>query len=581
MILAFSPPMEKSPKRRHQKHLKVVRNHFPYVTLFVIPFFAAIAFLSIDFMALTLASFVRANLLNYVDPPGPALSPELGFLFSQIESLSAYGMAHPGDSDGTNAQVGAFVPSNFLTAFAALPEASALALLDGAPAAVETARRPEAFYRFLMHHLDRELSTSPRSLGRENARHNVDGETKLLDSLQGVNFTSVNEFITGSGPPTVASTRAYMVDLAYDKFINSKDGTSPEPSFGEVLHYTLFKEVRLRAWCQATRSYETVLQRKIATSLPKILSLSCGCAGTDAKDSGLQIWRKDDKNGGQWLPEIIEVELNEHGDIIVKELLGELGTDSEEWKVYEGKNKLPESVSSALEDGELYPRKVRYQLDAVVSYIRDNEDTETSQPTEGNGHHILHVRVPNSYKERALIRQIEEAERCAQNVRDPTTESNLNDAPLTLIANTRADTFQTRTALLKEKLNTLKSCNTGSNDSWILFNGFVVSETISEDARAFHVPFKESCLVIFREIESDTDVSHQDKIHLTPDNDEVATIPYTVMQSRSLSTGSSPKYNVPSELSKRTHSFLDENFYDMLNVSQPSSPGLHIFSYIF
>jgi len=66
--------------------------------------------------------------------------------------------------------VGAFVPSNFLSALSALPEANALALLDGAPAAVEVARRPEAFYRFLLHHLDREFCHVSDSNAQEAIR---------------------------------------------------------------------------------------------------------------------------------------------------------------------------------------------------------------------------------------------------------------------------------------------------------------------------------------------------------------------------------------------------------------------------
>ena len=46
-------------------------------------------------------------------------------------------------------QVKAFVPSNFISAFALLPEAINLALVDGVAGSAEIARRPEAFYRFL------------------------------------------------------------------------------------------------------------------------------------------------------------------------------------------------------------------------------------------------------------------------------------------------------------------------------------------------------------------------------------------------------------------------------------------------
>ena len=80
-----------------------------------------------------------------------SVTAELGLLFNMIESLSANGMIQPADNkmQGKRGQVKAFVPSNFLSAFALLPEATNLALIDGVAGAAEIARRPEAFYRFL------------------------------------------------------------------------------------------------------------------------------------------------------------------------------------------------------------------------------------------------------------------------------------------------------------------------------------------------------------------------------------------------------------------------------------------------
>lgn len=76
---------------------------------------------------------------------------QLGLLFNHIESLSEVGMVQP-SSPGANAnrgQVKSFVPSNFISAFALLPEATNLCLLDGSAGQAEMARRPEFFYRFM------------------------------------------------------------------------------------------------------------------------------------------------------------------------------------------------------------------------------------------------------------------------------------------------------------------------------------------------------------------------------------------------------------------------------------------------
>lgn len=78
-----------------------------------------------------------------------SVTAELGLLFHLIESLSSNGMVQPDTGQGNRGQVKAFVPSNFISAFALLPEATNLALIDGVAGSAEIARRPEAFYRFL------------------------------------------------------------------------------------------------------------------------------------------------------------------------------------------------------------------------------------------------------------------------------------------------------------------------------------------------------------------------------------------------------------------------------------------------
>ena len=114
-------------------------------------------------------------------------------------------------------KVGAFVPSNLLASFASMPEANAMALLDGNPAAVERARRPEAFFRFLLHHLHKEVV-------------NKKGGSNIIDILHGFTFVSINEFITGSGPPVVSKQHSMTVDLSYDPFVKK----SEQVKFGEV-----------------------------------------------------------------------------------------------------------------------------------------------------------------------------------------------------------------------------------------------------------------------------------------------------------------------------------------------------------
>lgn len=444
-----------------------------------------------------------------------SLSSELGFLFHQIESLSTYATCYPkapgDDINFCRNVVSAFVPSNFLSTFSMMPEASALALLDGAPAAVEVARRPEAFYRFLLHHLDRELNITFDSMHCQRvsksrrANRGKDKSVKslnLLDSLQGMNSVSTNKFVTGSEGYSTSSTRSYTVDLAYDTFISRpNDDALPMPEFGEVLRYSLCKDVRLRAWCQTTKSYETVVQRKIVTSLPKILSISCACSGSD--DDRLRLWRKFDENGRHWLPEMIELELEDDGHVVTRQLRRGHQDDSDaSWEEFRG-NALPSAVTEILSkdtsfDKTTSERLKRYKLDSVLSFI-SNKDSAQEGHEESSGHHVLHARIPSTLKKEVLLKQMEAMKECLQHA--SSMEGEEIQQPLTLLSDLSICSIEARIKNIEDHLKTLVE-NNDSLDEWILFNGINVSSTVVDDALAFHVPFKEPCLLLFREIDS-------------------------------------------------------------------------------
>ena len=428
-----------------------------------------------------------------------ALSPELGFMFHQVECLSRYGLSSPGNA--LQPRIGAFVPSNFLTALSTMPEAEQLQILDGSPAAVDSPRRPEAFYRFLAYQLDKELSNSK--------------EAKLMDALHGIDFVSINQFITGSSPSSQSTTRALTVDLAYENATRNDDKSVIR--FGEILQHALCRETRLRAWSQKSKAYETIVQRKIATSLPKILTLSCSCAGRKEED-GLWVWRTDD-GIGQWLPEFVEVEIEENGNIAVKELQkvkARDGNGKEEWVEYRGKSLLPESISKIVA-GTSRVQKYRYRLEAVLSFVRDDIDTN-DEDDEHPGHHVLHARIPRAYKKRAMEQQQREAAQLALH--------KLDASKLVLTADTESDVFRKRAEEAGKKIVATKD---DTADDWVLFNGFVVSNTQVEDAKAFHVHFKEPCLVVFRSVEDDTNDEHRAA-------SSTCRIPIEVMNARSLAT---------------------------------------------
>jgi PAB-dependent poly(A)-specific ribonuclease subunit 2 len=440
-----------------------------------------------------------------------AVSPELGFVFHQIECLSQYGLIYPATSnvDFLKARVGAWVPSNFLTALSTMPEAEQLQILDGSPAAVDSPRRPEAFYRFLAYQLDKELSVSLNS--------------KIMDSLSGIDFVSINQFISGSSPSSQSSTRALTLDLAYEFF--SKDERK-SIRFGEVLQHAFCRETRLRAWNAKSKAYETIIQRKIVTSLPKMLTLACSCAGRKEED-GLWAWRTDE-DGRQWLPEFIEVELKGDGNVLVKEYAKD--GDGETWTTFEGKSPLPESISSLVSDSA-NGAKLRYRLDAVLSFVRD--DTEASGNDENPGHHVLHARVALDDKCRLMKRQQEEAAKMALHKPDSTK--------LVLTSNTDPEVFRNRSENAAKSIMALKNEASDDSNEWVLFNGFVVSSTVVEDARAFHSAFKEPCLVVFRAVSLVDDPDKKAKVNKPESATAVSSgIPQSVMNARSFTSNKAP-----------------------------------------
>jgi PAB-dependent poly(A)-specific ribonuclease subunit 2 len=446
-----------------------------------------------------------------------ALSPELGFLFHQMETLSENALLYPTKpgTDPIRARIGAWVPSNFLTLLSTMPEAEQLQILDGSPAAVDPPRRPEAFYRFLAYQLDKELSKN--------------SDKKLLDSLHGIDFVSSNQFITGSSPPSHSTTRAMALDLSYDIF--SKGEEKKNIKFGELLQHSLCRETRLRAWNSKSKAYETIVQRKIVTSLPRLLTIACTCAGRKEED-GLWVWRTDD--GEPWLPEVVEVDLQDDGGTIVRQLKVDESSGEESWSTFKGRSSLPAAVSKLVSNAST-KQKVRYQLNAVLSFV--NDDMESSGDDESNGHHVLHVRVPLSYKKRILARQQAKAAEMLSKKPDP--------KKLVLTAGLKPEIFQKRVERAKQRL---AACDEeDSTSSWVMYNNFAVSNTVVEDARAFHVSFKEPCLLVYRIV--DTGDEHESSQDKETSKLPSVSLPASVMNARSLvahSSKSSKSFNAGS-----------------------------------
>lgn len=424
-----------------------------------------------------------------------ALAPELGFVFHQIESLSRYGLLYPSKElqktdEKQYKQIGSWKPSNFLSFLSTMGEASQMAVLDDSPAAVDLPRRPEFFYRFMAYHLDKELLL----LSTLSSSKNSSSKPKSIESLNGLGFLSSNQFIESKCQPTQASTRALTLDLNYDIF---RPGDKKQPvRFGELLLHSLCRETRLRAWNDKSRAYETIIQRKIATSLPQILTLSCACAGRKEQD-GLWVWRTD-TDGRPWLAETIEVSLLEDGNVEVIEWYKTKNGNFDS-TTFRGKSSIPIEVSKLVSKVSS-KKKYRYRLESVLSFIKD----------KNAGHHVLHARVNPDYKRMVLKNQAEEARKLAEEdtiLKTPEERELHNLLPSSKISAEqflkRAENVEQELLFVEEKDHEEPENQDSSliNDDWILFNGTKVSKTVSDDARAFHAPFKEPVLVVFQAVD--------------------------------------------------------------------------------
>jgi hypothetical protein len=180
------------------------------------------------------------------------------------------------------------------------------------------------------------------------------------------------------------------------------------------------------------------------------------------------------------------------------------------------------------EGREMRNTKVRYRLEAVLSFVRDDMSSDASgyvfsgRDGEAVGHHVLHMRIPPVYRKRNLSKQRDCAEQLLKQMKE---NSNANNYQLTMTADIPESIIEARIRKVEQDLHDDKM-----ND-WVLFNGFVVSSTTVEDARAFHVDFKEPCLVVFRSIESSDPVTDDEEEE--PQKLDAT----TVLFSRSISTG--------------------------------------------
>jgi hypothetical protein len=142
---------------------------------------------------------------------------------------------------------------------------------------------------------------------------------------------------------------------------------------------------------------------------------------------------------------------------------------------------------------------------------------------------------------------------------------------LTIASAIKPNVLQKRIEDLKERIRAADESQSGDDD-WVLFNGFVVSPTVAEDARAFHVSFKDPCLVIFRAMDDGGGSAKKERKN-SDNGKEPSKLGLSVMQTKSIYSGRKPEFN-PQRSSSKSLIFMLYMF--CINAS-PLSYGTSIF----
>ena len=188
--------------------------------------------------------------------------------------------------------------------------------------------------------------------------------------------------------------------------------------------------------------------------------------------------------------EFIDIQIETGLSITVKELAVVNDDGAEEW--YTSEQLLPESFHHNC--GESFwhkwkehlpqnlPMKKSYRLEAVISFIRTSS-SESTDASQSEGHHVVHVRVPADFETEALMKQLNMVEKCLAEKQQYFNEAN---QPITLVSGT---SLEERKQHLVEEVQKLKEREAG--DQWFLINGFAVTKVEPDDVRSFNSKFKE------------------------------------------------------------------------------------------
>lgn len=404
---------------------------------------------------------------------------ELGFVFHMID-LGGPGMA---------CEAG-----NFTKAFMKMANADALGLLDG-KTSLPPSQRIENFTRYLLEQLHKDDKNE---------------EESAVSKLLGGDIVSSGCF-NQSRTEWKRSSRPFQHTLAYEA-----EGKTAE-SFCEMLEISLSRNLDMtRAYCEATKEFETMSQRRELKSLPNMLLLGCNtktsqsvqwwCKGQNSHFGvpgiGVEFMRSPSsetelervaqeaiRRPGR-LVQSIRVEIN--GQQVDVSNISENDSEADElgstvFGYNCGRYCEDELVSNKMQDtGE---NMAEYDLSFVIAYVPPTvEEASFSQgmslaAANQQGHLVSYIRVPNAYKEQKMAKKSNHTQ-SDENGSSALDEENGGGA--------RAST-ESSSSIDGTTLSSVRK-----DAEWYCFNDFVISPCDGfQEVRAFDTRWKVPCLLAY------------------------------------------------------------------------------------
>ncbi|KAI8846356.1 ubiquitin carboxyl-terminal hydrolase-domain-containing protein [Chytridium lagenaria] len=197
------------------------------------------------------------------------LTCELGFLFRMLE-----------DSKGANCQA-----TNFLRAFANIPQANALGLFDtdSYGGHVSYATLIQNFNRFILEQMHQEMGFEKTTVMLQKNAVADDPVTSLMQQVIGLRLQNVNR--CQCHHEVLREVLPFVVDLTYTKAtVPGKTSSSPrrEVRFCSILHQSINRDAYSKSWCSNCNKSQFTTHHKFLKTLPNVLTINVNMSMEDA-----------------------------------------------------------------------------------------------------------------------------------------------------------------------------------------------------------------------------------------------------------------------------------------------------------